>query len=93
VNDVKADISREMELDELRKLQANVQSAARSFEDSFSNEIKDTEAQLQSVADMASAPIAAPETLAAPASAASPPAQQLDLALDSNDRPSVQKHG
>src|SRR5512134_941010 len=61
VNDVKADISREMELEELRKLQANVQSAARSFEDSFSKEIRDTEAQLQSVADTASAPVAPPE--------------------------------
>ena len=31
VNDVKADISREMELDELRKLKTEVQSAARDF--------------------------------------------------------------
>jgi len=30
VNDVKADISREMELDELRKLQATVQDAAHA---------------------------------------------------------------
>ena len=72
VNDVKADISREMELDELRKLQANVQSAARSFEDSFNKEIKETEAQLQSVADTASAPVAPPETPASPAPTALP---------------------
>ena len=32
VNDVKADISREMELDELRKLQREMQGAAREFE-------------------------------------------------------------
>jgi sec-independent protein translocase protein TatB len=91
VNDVKADISREMELDELRKLQGNVQSAARSFEDSFTNEIKETEAQLQSVADTASAPVTLPAAPAAPAPAASPIPHQLDLALDSNDRPSAQK--
>ncbi len=34
VNDVKADINREMELDELRKLQREVQGAARDFEQS-----------------------------------------------------------
>ncbi|MEK7877009.1 MAG: Sec-independent protein translocase protein TatB, partial [Pseudomonadota bacterium] len=34
VNDVKADISREMELDELRKLQSTVEEAARSIEQS-----------------------------------------------------------
>src|SRR5213080_2589483 len=34
VNEVKADISREMELDELRKLQAQVQSAASDIEQS-----------------------------------------------------------
>ena len=34
VNDVKSDIQREMELDELRKLQASVQDTARSIEQS-----------------------------------------------------------
>ena len=34
VNDVKADINREMELDELRKLQREMQGAAREFEQS-----------------------------------------------------------
>ena len=32
VNDVKSDISREMELEELRKLQATVEDAARAIE-------------------------------------------------------------
>src|SRR6202162_2540183 len=36
VNDVKADISREMELDELRRLKSEVQSAARDIESSIS---------------------------------------------------------
>jgi sec-independent protein translocase protein TatB len=92
VNDVKADISREMELEELRKLQANVQDAARSFEDSFSKEVRETGSQLQSVADAASAAHAPQETPSAPAPVAAPDPQQLDLALDSSDRPSVQKH-
>ena len=89
VNDVKADISREMELDELRKLQANMQDAARSFQDNVTREIKDTETQLQSVANTVAAPLAQPEAAAAPPAA--PAAQQLDLALDPNDRPPAQK--
>lgn len=39
VSDVKADISREMQLDELRKLQSDVQESARSFERSIAGEI------------------------------------------------------
>ena len=50
VNDVKADITREMELDELRKLQASVQDAARSIEQSVNKEISATESQLNSIA-------------------------------------------
>ena len=46
VNDVKADISREMELDELRKLQTSMQDAARSIETSVTKEISDTEQAL-----------------------------------------------
>jgi sec-independent protein translocase protein TatB len=50
VNDVKADISREMELDELRKLQTQIQDAAHSFESSVKNEVSATEAQFQKIA-------------------------------------------
>ena len=38
VNDVKADINREMQLDELRKLQSQVTESARSLEDSVRKE-------------------------------------------------------
>ncbi|MGH8621607.1 MAG: Sec-independent protein translocase protein TatB, partial [Burkholderiales bacterium] len=34
VNDVKADISREMELEELKKMQSSMEDAARSMRDS-----------------------------------------------------------
>jgi sec-independent protein translocase protein TatB len=44
VNEVKADISREMELDELRKLQSQVQSAARDLEQSVTNTAPATDA-------------------------------------------------
>ncbi len=43
VNDVKADINREMELEELRKLQQQVQGAAREIETSMSSAVRDFE--------------------------------------------------
>ena len=91
VNDVKSDISREMELEELRKLQTDVQSAARSFEDSFTREIRETEGQLQDVAETAAVPVTPPEPVGAPSPAAAPAPEQLDLALDPSDRPPAQK--
>jgi sec-independent protein translocase protein TatB len=93
VNDVKTDISREMELDELRKLQASVQDAARAIEQSVHKEISVTETQLNNIAasatDAAQPPAiaaAAPNPPAAapvPVPAASPaPSPQLELGLD-----------
>ena len=49
VNEVKADINREMELDELRKLQAQVQSAARDIEQSVTSAVNEAEAGVRSV--------------------------------------------
>ena len=49
VNDVKSDISREMQLEELKKLQADMQESARSFEHSVSSEIQSIERTAQSV--------------------------------------------
>jgi len=43
VNDVKADISREVELDELRKMKTEFEDAARSVEKSVSDELRGTE--------------------------------------------------
>ena len=91
VNDVKADISREMELDELRKLQASVQDAAHAIEQSVNKEISSTESQLNSIAASAAdamqpvtespavAPAAEPVAAAAPAPESS---SQLELGLD-----------
>ncbi|TAK44185.1 MAG: Sec-independent protein translocase subunit TatB [Betaproteobacteria bacterium] len=50
VADVKADISREMELDELRKMRDSVQQAASSIETSVQAELSKTEADLNSAA-------------------------------------------
>jgi len=49
VNEVKADINREMELDELRKLQQTVQNAARDLETSMTNVARDVESGVRSV--------------------------------------------
>ena len=69
VNDVKSDISREMELEELRKLQATVEDAARAIETSVTKEVSNTEAELNKVASDFAATVTpaepAPETPAA----------------------------
>lgn len=64
VTDVKADISREIELDELRKLQSTMQDAARSIEQSVStqvnfieSEVKQAGAELEKQAQAAVAPM------------------------------------
>lgn len=51
VNDVKADISREMQLDELKKLQAQMQESARSLENSIRSEVASVEQAVQSSND------------------------------------------
>jgi len=53
VNDVKADISREMELQELKKLQATMEDTARSMHDSVNRSVSDTESELNKIAQSA----------------------------------------
>ncbi len=50
VNDVKADINREIELDELRKFKQEVEDTARGFESSVREEIHKTETEFNQVA-------------------------------------------
>src|SRR5262245_6316020 len=86
VNDVKADISREMELEELRRLHSEFESAARSVQQSVNEVDRDVRAAgddltpslsdavspaLSPPAD-ASAPAAEPSPALAPAAASSP---------------------
>jgi len=84
VNEVKADISREMELDELRKLQREMQGAAHEFEqsmksaaDDVASGVRNVERELNAAASDAPAATAsapAAET-PAPAAAGEPPRQ------------------
>lgn len=55
VNDVKAEVNRSMELDELRKMKETVESAARDVESSVSSAAADFEKQWQEVASTAPA--------------------------------------
>jgi len=51
VADVKADINREIELDELRKMRDSMQQAASNFESSVQSELNKTEAELNKSVD------------------------------------------
>lgn len=95
VNDVKADISREMELDELRKLQSTVEDAARSIEQSVHQEVSTAQSQFNDVttavteiapAAPAAEAVAAPPVIEAAAPVTAPAAvaasPQLELGLD-----------
>ena len=73
VNDVKADINREMELDELRKLRQEVQSAARDIETSVTAAGREVESSVRAVETELNA---AAGDAAAPAS---PAAEMLPL--------------
>ncbi|MBX9809980.1 MAG: hypothetical protein K2Y16_00005, partial [Burkholderiales bacterium] len=76
---VKADINREMALDDLRKLQANIQDTANAFEQSVNQEVRATESELNKIAgdtrDAAPGAHAAPTTDSTPVAAATPDAE------------------
>jgi len=79
VNEVKADINREIELDELRKLQTQVQDAARDIEQSVSGAAREVESGMRSVEaqlNAAEAANAAPEPQKSAAQTAASPSTQ-----------------
>ncbi len=49
VNDVKSDINRQMELEELRKLQTEVKDAAQGLETSFKSTVDSAQAELNTI--------------------------------------------
>ena len=85
VTDVKADISREMELDELKKLQTSMQDAARSFEQSVKQEVHATESELNRIAQEAN-PTPLPENSTGEAPAAPEPQLEPDPARNTADK-------
>ncbi len=79
VNDVKADINREVELDELRKLQKEMQDTAQSIEQSVKGQISSVESEFKQIGDSAqqalTEPVAAVSDPIADAFADPPPVQ------------------
>jgi sec-independent protein translocase protein TatB len=82
VSDVKADINREIELEDLRKMRDSMQQAASEFQSSVQSELHKTEADLnKTVEDVVKDPAATPhpqDQAATPPprdSAAAPPPQ------------------
>ena len=57
VNDVKADINREIELEELRKLKSTFEDAARSVENTVHSEMTKTETEFGSLAQLGEPPV------------------------------------
>lgn len=94
VNDVKADISREMELDELRKMQSSMEDAAREFQSSVNTGVSEAEREMNRLAqDTQSAVDAYTETPAPGEPPASAAPEQRELALDTSRQPPAQKPG
>ncbi len=60
VNDVKADINREVELDELRKLQKEMQNTAQSIEQTVKGEINAVESEFKQIGDSTQKALAEP---------------------------------
>jgi sec-independent protein translocase protein TatB len=84
VNDVKADISREMELEELKKMQSSMEDAARSFQSSVGKEMSDAEGELNKLTQDVEAAAGAHtgDAPAQPEPAVATAPQQRELALD-----------
>ena|SRR6187455_152078 len=61
VSDVKADINREIELEELRKMRDSMQQAASKFESSVQSEMSRTETELNKSVEAVVGEVKAPE--------------------------------
>jgi sec-independent protein translocase protein TatB len=87
VNDVKADIQREVELDELRKLRQTVEESARSIESSVTQEFNAATAEMRDVEALVQAQGAQDE----PAEPAPVPDAGLDGAAPAESPPAEKK--
>ncbi len=76
VNDVKADINREMELEELRKFKSTFEDAARGFENSVNTTVSSVEGEVAKTGSELTSLTQAPPTQAATPAAGSEAAPQ-----------------
>jgi sec-independent protein translocase protein TatB len=79
VNDVKADIQREMELDELKKLRSQFEDAAKSVEES----VGEVDKQIRAATDDLNRSLGDPAAGTAPSETASPSEAALPAPGDS----------
>ncbi len=89
VNDVKADINRELELDELRKFKQTVEDTARGFESSVQAEANSAEAEANKLTQAVSEPLANLDAAAStvpgsPSPEAMPPLEPSPAAVPAN---------
>jgi len=75
VSDVKSDINREIQLDELKKLQSEIRDSARSVEQSLTSGVQEVRQTAQSVTEsLTPTPAAVPAQPASPGDAQAPAA-------------------
>jgi sec-independent protein translocase protein TatB len=96
VTQVKADISREMEMAELDKVKTEFESAARSFKTDIEakgaeveREIREAQATIERDLDRARPPSATLEPEFSPPSESHPPSPQLELGIDEPAAPAA----
>ena len=75
--EVKAEVSREMQIDELRAMRDTVQTAASSFESSVRGGLNETEADLNAAFDSSPSPLMTP--IASPATEAISPSKRRNF--------------
>jgi len=80
VADVKADINREVELDELKKMRDSMQEAASGFESSVNSELHKTEAELNAAAEGKADTDASVDAAVSPAQEAAPAIEEKQKA-------------
>lgn len=83
VNDVKSDINREIQLDELKKLQTQVTDSARALEDSVRKEYETARSAVEAPAQAAQAAVADLEATATQA------AESVQPANDTTGKPAA----
>jgi sec-independent protein translocase protein TatB len=91
VADVKADINREIELDELRKMRDSMQQAASNFESSVQSEMSKTEAELNKTAEELNKSVEAVVGDPPPAPAAPAAQNPSEIAVEEADRQEPKK--
>lgn len=89
VSDVKSDINREIQLEELKKMQQQVEDSARDLQSSVTQEFSSMESQLNQSLAQADTPALAPEAMEAtvpfeppPSPEAPTPAPQMELGFE-----------